>query len=68
MAKIEQLVTNNAWVSADGSYGIGGIIVFDENLLTEEQWENLNDNVRENEKYIYVLAILNGEDLSEWED
>lgn len=67
MAKIEQLVTNNAWVSADGSYGEGGIIVFDASLLTDEQWETLGE-VRENEKYDYVLAILNGEDLSEWEN
>ena len=65
--EVQQLITDKAWVSADGSYGSGGIIVFDEDSLTEAQWETLGD-LRDNDKYDYVLAILNNEDLSEWED
>jgi hypothetical protein len=67
MKKIEHLVTSKAWVSADGSYGEGGIIVFDTASLTEDQWGTLGE-VRDNDRYCYVLAILNGEDLSEWEN
>jgi hypothetical protein len=66
MAKIEHIVTNSAWVSADGSYGEGGIIVFDGDSFTEKQWQTL-DSLGDNDKYEYVLAVLNNEDLSEWE-
>ena len=65
--ELQQLITDNAWVSADGSYGVGAIIVFDESLLSDQQWETLS-NLGDNDKYDYVLAILNNEDLSEWED
>jgi hypothetical protein len=63
---IQQLITDKAWVSADGSYGSGGIIVFNGDLLTEAQWDTLN-NLGDNDRYDYVLAILNNEDVSEWE-
>lgn len=65
--EIQQLITSNGWVSAEGSWGIGTIAVFDESLLNDQQWNRL-DELRDSEKYDYVLAILNNEDLSEWED
>ena len=65
--ELQQLITNSGYVTADGTYGSGAIIVFDEALLTDEQWETLA-NLRDNDKYDYVLAVLNNEDLSEWED
>jgi hypothetical protein len=65
--ELQQLITNSGYVTADGAYGSGAVIVFDEALLTDEQWETLGD-LRDNDKYDYVLAVLNNEDLSEWED
>lgn len=60
-------VKETAWVTADGSYGSGAIIVFDEDSLTEDQWDTLSD-LRDNDKYNYVYAIMAGEPLDEWED
>jgi hypothetical protein len=63
----EYFTHHSAWVDEDGSYGIGSVIHFAIDALTDDQWEvisNLNDNSR----YEYVYALLNGEDVSEWED
>ena len=65
--KIQEMFTQSAWVTEDGSCGFGEVILFDPDKLTDEQWENLNE-MRDNNKYGYVYAILNNEDLSEWED
>lgn len=58
--------TDKAWVSEDGSYGVGYIVLFDQNALTEDQWETLS-NLHDSDRYDYVMAVMNGEDLSEWE-
>lgn len=63
----EIVVTDKAYVTADGTYGVGAIVVFDESLLTDKQWDTLSE-LRDNDKYDYTLAVLNNEDLSEWED
>ena len=63
----ELVVTDKGFVTADGTYGVGAVIVFDESRLTESQWDTLSE-LRDNDKYDYVLAVLNNEDLSEWED
>jgi hypothetical protein len=63
----ELVLPNMAYVDADGSYGVGAIAVFQPDSLTEEQWETLA-NLRDSERLEYVVAILDGEDLSRWED
>jgi hypothetical protein len=54
------------WVTADGSYGEGGIILFDPNKLSRFHWFVL-DCLADSDKYEYVQAILAGEDLTYWE-
>ena len=56
-----------AFVDGDGSYGVGAIAIFQPDRLTEEQWETLA-NLRDSERFEYVVAILDGEDLSHWEN
>lgn len=56
-----------AWVETDGSYGVSQVLMFDEDALDEDQWELLS-NLSDNNKYDYVYAVLNNQDLSQWED
>jgi len=63
----ELVIPDMAYVDADGSYGVGAIAIFQPDRLTEEQWETLA-NLRDSERLEYVVAILDGEDLSRWED
>jgi len=55
-----------AYVSEYGNWGQEEILVFDDSLLTEEQFEIL-DEVSDYSKMSYVKAIINNEDLSYWE-
>lgn len=63
----ELVLPEMAYVDADGSYGVGAIAIFQPDRLTEEQWETLA-NLRDSERLEYVVAILDGEELSRWED
>jgi hypothetical protein len=66
--ELKQFIGNNyGWVDADGSYGVGAIAVFNPDVLTDEQWELLS-NLGDNSRFEYVQALLNGDDVSEWED
>lgn len=47
-----------AYVTADGSFGVGAILLFDETALTDKQW-NVVDQMRDNDRYEYIQAILN---------
>ncbi len=58
---------NIGWVTEDGSYGYGGIILVTENALTDDQWERVG-NMRDNDRYDYVYAIMAGEPLDDWEE
>jgi hypothetical protein len=49
-----------AFVTADGDYGVG-VVVFDEDDLTTDQWEDVS-NLFELDRYDYVEAILNGDE------
>lgn len=51
---------SEAWISADGSYGVGDLMVFHPDSLTEEQW-GLMSNMRDNDRFDYVKAILEGD-------
>jgi intein/homing endonuclease len=54
------------WVADDGSYGVGNIACFDHDVLTDEQWRTVSD-LSDNDRYYYVVAVLNGADTAEWE-
>lgn len=56
-----------AYVSEYGNWGQEQVLVFDQNLLTKEQWDILDEQV-DYEKMSYVKAIINGENLSYWEE
>jgi hypothetical protein len=56
-----------AYVSEYGNWGQEEVLVFDDALLTEEQFEIL-DEVSDYSKMSYVKAIINGDDLSYWEE
>ena len=36
-------LSSSAWVSEDGSYGVGSTLLFDENDLTPSQWEEMSE-------------------------
>ena len=55
------------YFSEDGNYGGGKIIIADHDAFTEEQMELLG-SLGDNSRYDYANAILNGQDVSEWED
>ena len=56
-----------AYVSEYGNYGAEEVVTFGEDLLTAEQWENL-DILPDNERITYVKLILEGEDVSGFEE
>lgn len=56
-----------SWVSADGSWGSSEIYVFPTNALTEQQLELLAI-LPDYEKIHFVHDVIEGEDLSDWED
>jgi hypothetical protein len=49
-----------AFVSMDGEYG-HGVVVFEPDLLTDRQWENVAD-MSSLDRAMYVVAILNGDE------
>lgn len=55
-----------AYVSEYGNYGEDEVIIFDRSELTSEQW-SLLEQLGDNDKFDYVAAVLNGEDLTDWE-
>lgn len=57
-----------AWISEDGSYSAGNeIIFFKGNELALYQWDILS-TLPDSERIIYAMAVINGEDVSDWED
>ena len=57
-----------AWISEDGSFSQENeLITFDTDLLTERQWE-IVDQLSDSERIIYAIAVIDGQDVSEWED
>ena len=51
-----------AYVSMDGNYG-QGVVVFEPDLLTDEQWEKVTD-MHDNDRAMYIVAILNGDETA----
>lgn len=55
------------YVSRHGNWGTEDVIIFDDAQLTTRQYEIL-DILTDSEKLPYVQAIIDGLDLSEWEE
>jgi hypothetical protein len=55
------VIPNIAYVSVDGSYGVGTITLFRPEELSEEQWETLA-NLSDGERLDYIVAILDAEE------
>lgn len=60
-------IHDGLYVSEDGNYGGGKIIIVDHDGLSEEQMEIL-DILGDNDKYDYVYALMNGQSTEKWED
>jgi hypothetical protein len=55
------------FIAEDGSYGGGPIIIVDHDAFTDEQMDVLA-SLNDNDRFDYVEALLNGKDVSKWED
>lgn len=55
------------YVSTDGNYGGGDVIITSFNELSDEQIDILS-SLPDQDRFWYVHAILNGEDVSEFEE
>lgn len=59
---------NTAWISEDGSYSAGNeLLTFDGDELTDKQWDIVSC-LSDSERINYIIAVLDEQDLSEWED
>ena len=52
-------MSNKAFVTTDGDYGVG-VITFDEDDLTTDQWEDVSEMSPE-DRYDYVQAVLSSD-------
>ena len=58
---------STAWVSEYGGWARNTqLITFDHNDLTKEQWDTL-ETLSDYDRIEYVMAVLDGDDLTEWE-
>ena len=55
------------YIASDGNWGGEDIIVTSFSEFTDEQIETL-ESLPDNDRFWYVHALLNGEDVSEFED
>jgi hypothetical protein len=61
-------IDNTGFIDIDGNYSeTTQILVFDGTALSKTQWETLGE-LSDNSRMSYVQAIMNGDDLSEWEN
>lgn len=61
------IILDGLYFSEDGNYGGGAIIIADHDAFTDEQMELLG-TLSDNDRYDYAKAVLNGQDVSEWEN
>lgn len=54
------------WVANDGSYGHGAVITFAPDDLSDRQ-RDVYEDLSDNDKFLYLQALLNGDSTSEWE-
>lgn len=55
------------YVTEAGDYGFGFVLTFDFHDLTKEQWDKLGE-LSDGDRIEYAQAVLDGDDLSEWEE
>ena len=55
-----------SYVTEDGNYGSDEVFAFPYDALTPDQWDNL-EMLHDSDRIGYVKAIINGEDLTEYE-
>lgn len=57
-----------SFVSMDGDYG-QGVVVFEPDALTDEQWERVMD-MHDNDRAMYIVAVLQNdkETIKDMED
>lgn len=53
------------WIAEDGSYGMCDIVVFKESDIPEDCWDIFNE-LGDNERFAFVKAVINKEDLTQW--
>lgn len=54
------LTEPKGWVTDMGEFGANAIIVFDFKLLSDKQW-NIVDNLHESDRMKYIKAVLTGD-------
>ena len=58
----------SAFVTYEGDYSSDAdILLFDKDDLTAEQWDMVG-SMSDMSRYEYIKAVLDGADLSHWED
>jgi len=66
MSKYKHYV-GTAWVGEYGDWARNAqLITFDHDDLTKEQWDTL-ETLSDYDRIEYAMAVLDGDDLSEWE-
>jgi hypothetical protein len=55
-----------AYISEYGNWGNEEVLVLDDNALTSDQWQ-LIDDLPDSDKLDYAKAILASADLTKWE-
>jgi hypothetical protein len=55
-----------AYISEYGNWGNEEVLVLDDNALTSDQWQ-LIDELADSDKLDYAKAILANADLTKWE-
>ena len=45
------------WATANGEYGSNAMVIFNPDLLTTKQWDNVGE-MHENDRIVYIMAIL----------
>jgi hypothetical protein len=56
-----------AYVTADGNYGVDEILTFPHDALTEKHWEVVR-TLNSNDRLEFVKLVLSKQDTSEYEE
>jgi hypothetical protein len=64
---IDAKILDGLYVSEDGNWGGGSIIVIPHDSLTDDQMDTL-DILGDNDKYDYVYAIAKGLSTEKWDE
>jgi hypothetical protein len=55
------------YISTDGNYGGGNVIIANYSDFTQQQMDII-DGLHDNDRFWYVQALMTGDDVSEFED